>query len=53
MSDKLELMKQAAIRFVRAANPADEYFVIESEACPQVVLGKTCDRDLFLQLTSM
>lgn len=49
MRYKLDLMKQAAIRFVRAANPADEYFLIEFEARPRVVLPFTTNTDQLLQ----
>jgi Ca-activated chloride channel homolog len=45
MSDKLKLMQEAAIGFVRAANPADEYFLVEFAARPRVVIPFTTDAD--------
>jgi Ca-activated chloride channel family protein len=43
MSSKLALLKQAALQFVRAGNPADEYFLIEFRDRPRVVLQLTGD----------
>jgi len=48
MGDKVNLMKEAAIRFVRAANPADEYFLIEFQSRPQPALSFT-DTDRLLE----
>lgn len=49
MGDKLNLIKESAIRFVRAANPADEYFLIEFQSHPQVELPFTSDTDRLLE----
>jgi len=49
MGDKLNLMKKAAIQFVRAANPADEYFLVEFQSSPQVVLPFTADTDQLIE----
>jgi Ca-activated chloride channel family protein len=49
MGDKVNLMKEAAIRFVRAANPADEYFLIEFQSRPQPALSFTPDTDQLLE----
>jgi len=45
MGDKLDLLKQGAIQFVQAANPADEYFVVEFQSRPQVVIPFTIATD--------
>ena len=45
MGDKIDLLKQAAVQFVRAANPADEYLLLEFQARPQVVIPFTADTD--------
>jgi Ca-activated chloride channel family protein len=49
MAGKLNLMKKAAIQFVRAANPADEYFLVEFQASPHIVLPFTFDTDQVLE----
>jgi VWFA-related protein len=43
MSGKLAMLKQAAVQFVRAGNPADEYFLIEIRDRPRMVLPSTAD----------
>jgi Ca-activated chloride channel family protein len=45
MSTKLPLLKQAAVQFLRAGNPADEYYLIEFRDRPQVTLAFTTDTD--------
>jgi hypothetical protein len=47
MGDKIGLLKDAAIRFVRAANPDDEYFLIKFQggpkwACPSELTWLDC-----------
>jgi len=49
MSSKLALLKQAALQFVRAGNPADEYFLIEFRNRPRLVLPLTGDLDQVAQ----
>ena len=49
MSDKLGLLKQAALQFVRSGNQADEYFLIEFRNRPRLVLPLTGDTDLVTQ----
>ena len=49
MFDKLSLLKAAAREFVRAANPADEYLLIEFQSQPYVALPFTSDTDRLLQ----
>lgn len=48
MGDKIELLKKAAIQFVRAANPADEYFVVRFQARPEIAVPLTTDTDRLL-----
>jgi Ca-activated chloride channel family protein len=43
MSGQLAMLKQAAVQFVRAGNPADEYFLIEIRDRPRMVLPFTTD----------
>lgn len=43
MSSRLALLKEAAIRFVRAGNEGDEYFVVEFRGRPRVVVPLTGD----------
>ncbi len=45
MGGKLGLMKEAAIQFVHAANPSDEYLVTQFRNRSQVVLPFTTDTD--------
>jgi Ca-activated chloride channel family protein len=49
MGDKVELLKRAAIQFVRAANPADEYFAIQFQARPEIAVPLTPDTDRLLE----
>jgi Ca-activated chloride channel family protein len=49
MSAKVGLLKQAAIQFVRAANPYDGYFLVEFQQTPRVVLPFTTDIDQVLE----
>jgi Ca-activated chloride channel family protein len=48
MGDKIELLKKAAIQFVRAANPADEYFAVQFQARPEIAVPFTMDTDRLL-----
>ena len=43
MGDKLAAMKKAAIRFVRAANPSDEFFLVIFRDRPEIVGPFTSD----------
>jgi len=52
MGDKIELLKNAAAQFVRAANPADEYFLIQFQARPEVAVSFTTDTDRLLGSTA-
>jgi len=52
MGDKIELLKTAAIQFVRAANPADEYFIVQFRARPQIAVPFTTDTDRLLGFIS-
>jgi hypothetical protein len=45
MSSKLALLKQGAVKFVRAGNAADEYLLIDFKDRPQAVLPFTMDLD--------
>jgi Ca-activated chloride channel homolog len=49
IADRLDLLKQAATRFVRAANPADEYLLLKFAARAQVVLPFTTDTGRLLR----
>jgi Ca-activated chloride channel family protein len=48
MGEKLDVLKQAAIQFVRAANPADEYFIVEFQNHPKVAVPFTDATDQVL-----
>ena len=50
MGARLGLMKAAAIRIVRAANPSDEYFLVEFQTRAQVVQPFTYDTAQLLQV---
>jgi Ca-activated chloride channel family protein len=45
MGDKLSAAKKAAVQFVHAANPSDEYFLLEFRDRPRVVVPFTSDTD--------
>ena len=45
MGDKLSALRKAAVQFVSAANPSDEYFLLEFRDRPQVVVPFTSDTD--------
>jgi hypothetical protein len=45
MGPKLKLITKAAIQFVRAANPYDEYSLVEFQERPLVELPFTTDLD--------
>jgi Ca-activated chloride channel family protein len=49
MFDKLSLLRAAAREFVRAANPVDEYLLIEFQSQPYVALSFTSDTDRLFQ----
>jgi Mg-chelatase subunit ChlD len=49
MDSRVELLKRAATRFVQAANPADEFFVVEFEARPRVAVPFTTDTNQVLE----
>ena len=48
MGDKIELLKNAASQFVKAANPADEYFIVQFQARPRIAVPFTTDADRLL-----
>jgi len=52
MGDKIELLKKAAIQFVRAANPADEYFAVQFQARPEIAVPLTTDTDRVLEFVN-
>ena len=52
ISGKLAMLKQAAVQFVRAGNPADEYFLIEIRDRPRMVLPFTADSEHVTQSNS-
>jgi len=52
MGDKIELLKNAAIQFVRAANPADEYFIVQFQSRPEIVVPFTTETDRLLGFIS-
>jgi VWFA-related protein len=43
MRGRLAMLKQAAVQFVRAGNPANEYFLIQIRDRPRMVLPFTAD----------
>ena len=45
MGDKLARLRESAARFIRAANPADEYFLLEFRDHPEVTVPFTSDTD--------
>jgi len=49
MGDKLDLLKKAAIQFVHAANPADQYFVVQFQARPEIAIPFTTDTERLLE----
>jgi len=49
MGNKIELLKRAAVQFVRAANPADEYFAVQFQARPKIAVPLTTDTDRVLE----
>jgi len=49
MGDKIELLKKSSIQFVRAANPADEYFVVGFQARPELSVPLTTNTDRVLE----
>jgi len=48
MGDKIELLKNAASQFVKAANPADEYFIVQFQTRPRIAVPFTTDADRLL-----
>lgn len=48
MRGRLHLLKPAVTQFVQAANPADEYFLVEFQSRPKVVIPFTADPDQVL-----
>ena len=49
MGEKLSVLKKAAIEFVRAANPLDEYFLLEFRDRPEVVVPFMSDTDQLMK----
>src|ERR1051326_3187224 len=48
MGDKIELLKNVALQFIRGANRADEYFLIQFQARPEIAVPFTTDTDRLL-----
>ena len=45
MGDKIALLRNAAKQFIHVGNPADEYFIVQFQARPEIAVPFTMDTD--------